>query len=151
MEWLEVAEYCSGFEKKYAAAARFAAEALAADRDLYDQWDKVRRYAGWSIQAAAGQGADASDLTADERARLRRQSLRWLREANSRTRKELLMLVGHKVTDNPDFACVREPAELAKLTPDERGEWEKFWAEMRPKPREVAPPPRPRGAPAPPP
>jgi hypothetical protein len=43
---------------------------------------------------------------------------------------------------------VRDAKELAKLPPDERAEWEKFWNDLAPpaspKPGyEIAPPPRP--------
>jgi hypothetical protein len=34
-EWVELAEYCAGFEKKYVLAAPFAADAFAADPKLH--------------------------------------------------------------------------------------------------------------------
>jgi serine/threonine protein kinase len=148
-EYTELARYCAGFEKRYALAARFAGEAMAHPK-FYPEWTKVTQFAGWAVQAGLGKGADAADLTPDERSRLRRQALAWLRGISKTSPKPSATILGSLILKNPDLAPTRDPAELAKLPPDERAEWEKFWSDVRPaapkpktSPREVAPPPRP--------
>ena len=54
-------------------------------------------------------------------------------------RKELLVLLAHEVRTEPGLAPVRDAKERAKLPPDERAEWEQFWAAAAP---DIAPPPR---------
>jgi tRNA A-37 threonylcarbamoyl transferase component Bud32/tetratricopeptide (TPR) repeat protein len=130
-EGVELAEYCAGFEKKYVLAVRFAAEAFAADPKLYGIWIKTPRLAGWAVQAAAGKGVDAADLSAGERSRLRGKALAWLRETRSRIPKELLPTFAMLLReDNPDLAAVRDPEALASLPPDERADWSRFWNKL---------------------
>ena len=151
-ELAEIAGYCALFDGKYVLAVRLAAEGLAADPERYKNEANMIQFAGWAVQAAAGMGTDATDLAPDERARLRRQALAWLREANLRTGKELVKIVAFQLRTNPDFAPVRNGKDIRKLPPAEQDEWIKFWLEVAPieppeppKPhaREVAPPPRP--------
>src|SRR5262249_54943508 len=63
------------------AAARLRAAAFAADPKLADDLKAGYRYdaACEAALAAAGQGKDATQLDAKERARLRKQALDWLR------------------------------------------------------------------------
>jgi tetratricopeptide (TPR) repeat protein len=79
---LALAQLCRQFKKCYAAAARFYAAALAADPNLAeDARSPLRQHAaGVAALAACGQGRDANDLGAQDRAKLRRQALNWLRE-----------------------------------------------------------------------
>lgn len=126
-EFADLAGYCAGFDKRYALAARFAADGLAADPGLYANAQRISDFAGWSVQAGVGHGADAADLTAEERARLRRQALAWLRQAVDRPASTGPGLRAALLRTNPDLRPVRDAAELAKLPPDERGEWDRFW------------------------
>ncbi len=147
-EAVEIAGYYALFEKRYARAAATAATALKADPKLFDIWLDIAKFAGWAVQAAAGSGADAADLTPAERTRLRRQALGWLRELHTRVPKTSSGIIGSYLRTLADLQPVRSAKELEKLVPEERAEWEKFWAAVAPpeppKPpaREVAAPPR---------
>src|SRR5262249_38940695 len=69
------------YKKLYVAAARFWADAFAADPRLADDPESSHRYdaACAAALAAAGLGADAGRLDDQERARWRKQALEWLR------------------------------------------------------------------------
>jgi tetratricopeptide (TPR) repeat protein len=90
-----------------------------------------------AVQAAAGQGKGKL-APENERAAIRQQGLAWLRE-------EFQNQVGRagKETNHvqvkrwlsfcrccPGFACVREPAALARLPQADRKQWQALWAEM---------------------
>ena len=68
-------------KKRYRASARFNAEAFAADPASADDLAKEYRYdaARGAALAAAGRGEDAEGLGDEERARLRKLTLDWLR------------------------------------------------------------------------
>jgi hypothetical protein len=145
-EFADLAAYCAKFETKYALAARFAGEALAADPALYANWGETVQFAEWAVQAGLGMGNDATDLSPEERAKLRQQALAWLRELTQRYSGEVLEYL--VLSRSSALRPLRNQNELAKLPPAERDEWNKFWEQIRPtvpKPgaREVAPPPRP--------
>jgi serine/threonine protein kinase len=146
-ELIVLAEYSGGFEERYVLASQFLADAFAKDPSLNGQWMKLPLYAGWAVQAATGKGVDATDLTASERSQLRRKALSWLRESSLRINKQdwdLAPYLANSTWRNPDLAPVRDPGAIAKLPPDARAEWSRYWNEL-PKlgPREIAPPPRP--------
>jgi eukaryotic-like serine/threonine-protein kinase len=143
VELVELAQYCSGFEKKNLLAVRFATDAFAANPNLFAQWMTVSQFAGWAVQAANGMGVDATNLSVDERSQLRHKALAWLRESKTMTNNEFLGYLTSETWADANFAPVRDSEALAKLPPDERAEWTQFWNEL-PKlgPREVAPPPR---------
>jgi Tfp pilus assembly protein PilF len=135
-------------KKRYAAAARFFADAFAAQPALADNLQTQDRYnaACAAARAAAGQG-DADRLADAERARLRRQALDWLaadlaawakRAENPNALARLWDKValpgmgdvlGHWQTD-PDLAGVRDDAALARLPEADREAWRKLWAEV---------------------
>jgi tetratricopeptide (TPR) repeat protein len=90
--------------------------------------------------AGCGQGIDDPAPTTAERTRWRGQALAWLRAdltghaaqlagAGSERQRVVRQVLSHWRTDR-DLAGVREAAELAKLTVDERHDWERFWAEI---------------------
>lgn len=137
----QLIEYCATFEQKYALAARLAAEALAADPDLYASWIEVGRFAGWAVQAGSGLGADTAGLSPAERAALRQQALKWLQESLRYVGRPPASL-GEYLETIRNFNPVRDPKQLASLPPDERAQWEKFWAEIKVTPPVIAPPPR---------
>ncbi len=138
-EVLDLVRYCAMFEKKYALAARLAADGLKADPKLFNMWPEVAWFAGYAVQASAGNGTDAADLTPVQRADLRRQALAWVRKSTMWAAPTYSAVARHFATIR-DFAPVRDPKELVKLPPDERAEWEKFWADVTP--RALAPTPR---------
>lgn len=131
-EVAELAGYCATFEKKFARATRFVTDGIKADPKLLDNWFQVASFAGWAVQAGAGNGADGADLTPARRAEFRRQALAWMRETTKRAGKRATASMGFSLTTNRDFAPVRDAKELAKLPAAERAEWEKLWAEVKP-------------------
>ncbi len=149
-ELVEIASCAAMFENKYLLAAEVAEIGVKLDPKLYDNWTEMTKFAGWAVQAASGKGVDAELLKPEEKAKFRKMALAWLREAVKRNdNKALLPYLGTRLATRTDLQPVCDPTELAKLPPDERAEWEKFWASFPPpqypgKPveREVAPPPR---------
>jgi Flp pilus assembly protein TadD len=141
LERLDLAEWCSRCKRLYRAAARFAADALAADPKLADDLQARHRYtaACAATLAAAGEGADATQLEETERARLRRQALGWLRADLALWSKQMKAgpraqamagLVLRLWQQDPDLAGVRDPKLLAMLPPAERQHWRQFWKEV---------------------
>jgi hypothetical protein len=134
-EYLDFAGLCAT-KKRYAAAARFYADAFAADRKLADDLEAGHRYnaACSAALAAAGQGVDAPTPDGQERARLRRQAVGWLRDdlgarakAGDRARLRRTLAAWQQ---DPDLAGARGPEALAALPADERADWEKLWADV---------------------
>jgi hypothetical protein len=93
-----------------------------------------------SLAAGRGQGKDAADLDAQQKAQLRGQGLRFLRSDRERLRAAL---AGGDVTDrivvidalvewerDPVISSFRDPAVLAGLPAAEREEWQAFWDEF---------------------
>jgi hypothetical protein len=81
-ERIAFADLCrKPLKQRYAAAARFYAEAFAAEPKLAEDLRVQARYnaACAATVASCGQGKDAAGLNAKERPRLRRQALAWLR------------------------------------------------------------------------
>jgi tetratricopeptide (TPR) repeat protein len=140
-ESLDVALVCH-HKRMNVAAARFFADAVAADARLGNDLQSAQRYraACAAAQAAAGKGEDAGKLDDKERARLRKQALDWLRadlalltrlleshEAVYRAHSQQMLL--HWQEDH-DLAGVRDKDALAKLPAKERAAWEKLWSEV---------------------
>jgi hypothetical protein len=140
-EQLGLAELCA-IQKRYAAAARFFGDAFAAQPKLADDLDSRNRYNAACVAALAGcgQGKDAGPIDAQERTRLRRRALAWLRADLAR----YAQLVEHRRSQaggvvqqwlrhwqhDTDFTGVRDAAALAKLPDAERAGWQKLWAEV---------------------
>jgi hypothetical protein len=135
-EQLALADLCQRYKKRYAAAARFYADAFAAGATQSSQ----RAYnAGCAaILAAAGKGEDAAKLDAKEKTRLRQQALAWLKNALKILDKlvqdpERRDEVRQKLQDwqkDPDLASVRGKAALAKLPEAERAAWQEWWIDV---------------------
>jgi tetratricopeptide (TPR) repeat protein len=134
--------YVCRLTKRYAAAARFYADAFAADPKLVDDLRAAHRYnaACAAALAAAGRGADAPKPGDKERLRLRRQALGWLRaelalwqkqadSTKAEDRAAAQRTLRHWQQD-ADLAGVRRQEALAALPAEERTEWEKLWAEV---------------------
>jgi hypothetical protein len=135
-EQLALADLCQRYKKRYAAAARFYAEAFASGATRSSQ----RAYnAGCAaILAAAGQGEDAAKLDAKEKTRLRQQALAWLRDAltiygklleEPERRDEVRQKLQHWQKD-PDLASVHGKEALSKLPDAERQAWQQLWADV---------------------
>src|SRR5262249_35726295 len=137
-----LADLCQRYKKLYAAAARWFAEAFAAEPQLSADLDAGHRYyaARAAVRAGCGQGRDAAGLDDKSRASFRRQALDWL-QAELEARRRLLETDPAKNRwiiacdlqrwfNDPGFAGVREPNELARLPEAERQAWRKLWADI---------------------
>jgi tetratricopeptide (TPR) repeat protein len=140
-EALEVGILCY-HKRMYAAAARFAAAAFAADPKLADDLKAGYRYSAACLAAlaGAGKGEDAAKLDAKERARLRQQALAWLRadlalhtkllgSGQGGARAEVQRELRHWQKD-ADLAGIRDKAALAKLPADEQKAFTRLWADV---------------------
>jgi serine/threonine-protein kinase len=124
------------------AAARLYAEAFAADPKLAQDLKSESRYraAACAALAGCGRGEDAAHLGDAERARWRQQARAWLQA-------DLALHAERLASGNPadgtaverqmqrwlaeaHLAGVRGAEALAKLPPDEREGWAKFWTEV---------------------
>jgi serine/threonine-protein kinase len=143
-EQLALARFCQTIKKRYAASTRFYAGAFTAEPRLADDLQTQDRYNAACAAALAGcaQGEDAGKLSGQERVRLRRQALDWLRAdldaAGRLLDKEpdkadvaarVAKTLQHWLAD-PDFADVREPERLAQLPQAEQQAWRKLWADV---------------------
>jgi serine/threonine-protein kinase len=141
-ERLALARLCLERKKLPAAAARFYAEAFAAEPRLADDLRAGQRYnaACAAARAGAGLGTDAAQLDEKERARWRKQALDWLRAdlaawakladgGAPAPRAEALKTLRWWQQD-PDLAGLRDEPALGNLPGPERAAWQKFWAEV---------------------
>jgi hypothetical protein len=139
LDWVWVA---LSHQQQYAAAARWYAEAFVAHPDLLPGPPTGHRYyaARAAVLAGCGKGRDAAGLDARSGARFRRQALAWLRDELEAERRLLatepgetrwFMLVGlQRWLWDPDFAGVRGPNALARLSEPERQAWRRLWADV---------------------
>jgi serine/threonine-protein kinase len=139
-ECLELADLCRHPARRlHAAAARFYADAFAAQPRQADDLRRQYRYgaACSAARAAAGQGRDAKGLDDAERARWRRQALAWLRadlalyarlaqRGDAKARAAVRQRLAHWLKD-PDLAAVRDQEALGRLPRGERAEWHHLW------------------------
>jgi tetratricopeptide (TPR) repeat protein len=126
----------------YAAAARFYSAAFDAQPQLAGAQPSLHRYnaACAAAQAGCGQGKDASPLSEEKSADLRRQALEWLRADLAAWRAVLqeqpakaLPVVAKQMAhwlEDTDLAGVRGPEAPAQLPDEERQAWQKLWAEV---------------------
>jgi Flp pilus assembly protein TadD len=139
-ERLGFARLCS-LKQQFATAAGLYAEAFAAQPRLAADLRAGDRYnaACTAAQAGRGRGAEEPRLSAGERLRWRRQALTWLRDdlaarqsqlvANPSADPAVAWTLQHWQTD-PDLVGLRNPAELAKLSAEERPACERLWADV---------------------
>jgi hypothetical protein len=140
-ELLVLAELCREYKKRFAAAARFYAAALADQPLLAIDVSGGRRYnaACAAVQAAAGRGLDAGELTDAERAEFRRLALGWLQAdltawslavtLSPKSAGAVVHTLEHWQSD-PDLADVRDAAAIAGLPSDEQKRWLRLWADV---------------------
>src|SRR5262249_14033108 len=138
-ERAEYARLCA-LKRRHAAATRLFAGAFAEQPALAKDLQAGHRYnaACSAALAAAGQGADAAGLAAEELAWLRSKALEWLRAALPLWPRALATnspaarpAVGQRLAHwraAPDLAGVRDPAALAALPAGERADWQRLWA-----------------------
>jgi lipoprotein NlpI len=140
-EYLGFAQLCQLYRHRYSAAANFYQEAFAAQAILATDLQGGHRYnaACAAAMAGSGQGKDADKLHDKERARLRRQALRWLRaELTARTKQlkswwpgeagQAREALQHWQQDR-DLAGVRGEG-LAELPAAERQLWQQLWDDV---------------------
>jgi tetratricopeptide (TPR) repeat protein len=142
-ERLALAQLCQlPCKKYYVAAQRFYGEAFIDKPKLADDLNTQHRYnaACSAALAGCGQGKDADKLDAKACARLRQQSLDWLR-ADLKTYRQVMEKSAGKAgpaiaqrmqhwLQDEDFAGVRDTDTLARLPEAERGEWKNLWEEV---------------------
>jgi tetratricopeptide (TPR) repeat protein len=141
-ERLQLAFFCQHYKKLYAASAAWYLKAFAAEPKAAEDLKAAHRYnaARAAALASSGKGHDAGKLNDDERTRLRRQALDWLRAdlaiyakqlpaANAQDRTKLQKQMGHWLRDD-DLIALRDAAALAKLAADERAAWLQLWADV---------------------
>jgi tetratricopeptide (TPR) repeat protein len=134
-EALELATVCS-FKRLYSASARFSADAFAAQPALARDLARGHRYYAACYAALAGSGwGDDAPKDDTERARLRRQTLAWLRadltlwERRASDRAVVQAALAYW-QEEPDLVGVRHPWALWRLPQDERSEWRQLWADV---------------------
>jgi serine/threonine protein kinase/tetratricopeptide (TPR) repeat protein len=132
---------CLRYKKMHAAATRFYARAFAAQPELGDNLEAADRYnaACAAALAGCGPGEDAAHVDDEERVRLRRQALTWLRAdlakrakqaASSRPADRAAAQVAlSQWLGDADLAGVRGDS-LAKLPGAEAQAWRKLWADV---------------------
>jgi tetratricopeptide (TPR) repeat protein len=141
-ERLDFADLCQLHQRRYAAAARFYAEAFTEQPTHAANLQAGHRYQAACAAALAGcgQGQDAAGLGPEQRLRWRRQALTWL-SADLRAWQGLLareplrsrpVIAGqmrHWLKD-PDFNGVRGEQALGWLPAEERAAWAGLWADV---------------------
>jgi tetratricopeptide (TPR) repeat protein/tRNA A-37 threonylcarbamoyl transferase component Bud32 len=141
-EQLGLAFLCQQYKKRYAAAARFYADAFAAEPEHAKDLHYRHRYnaACAAALAAAGRGEDAGKLTTEERTRWRKQALDWLRSDLGLWTKQLdrnipqlrafVRQLLHNWQRDPDLAGVRDEEELVWLVAEERKACRQLWVDV---------------------
>ncbi len=140
-EGVLLATWCR-LKQRYALAARFGAQVMASWPETAADERTGLRYlsACAAVQAAAGKGSDAADLTAAERTQLRGEALEWLTdELVSCTEKlesgaagsgrVVQRSVGRWLSDQ-SVAAVRDETALASFPPDEKAAWQALWNDV---------------------
>jgi serine/threonine protein kinase/Tfp pilus assembly protein PilF len=140
-ERIALAQFCRQYKRRYAAAARFYADAFATQPALVNDLNHEHRYnaACYAALAGCGQGEDAAQLDDKERTRWRNQALDWLRadlarygQAVDKGPAQNLATAAHRLQrwqQDTDFAGVRGVA-LTGMPKVERAAWHKLWADV---------------------
>jgi eukaryotic-like serine/threonine-protein kinase len=139
-ELLELARICH-LRKRYAAAARLAADAFAVKPQLADDVQSGSRYNAACAAAlvGSGRGEDGGELSAAERARWRGQARRGIRDDLAVWNKKLdgdpaaKLLVQKTMMRwraDPDLEGLRQPDALDHLPVVEREDCIELWKEV---------------------
>jgi Tfp pilus assembly protein PilF len=137
---LSLARLCHLYKQHYATAARFYADAFAADPSLAAQFPERYVAARAAVLAGTGKGKDVDKLDEPARAKLRQQALDWLQaDLAARTKQfqsgavKSIVAVAKTMTFwqiEPDLAGVRDEPALAKLPKAEQEAWHHLWADV---------------------
>ena len=130
-----------GLRMRFRAAAELHQQLFESQPELTGDPTKPNRYSGACLAALAAEGAgtDAADLTAEERAKWRKQALDWLRAdldawkqrlASDTGIRPLMLQSLSKWQQDPDFRSVRGDAAIAALESDEQTAWRELWSEV---------------------
>ena len=137
-----LAMLCARQRKRYTTSVRLFESAFATDPSLAEDLKAAHRYnaACFAALAAAGEDEDSTKLDDNERARLRKQALAWLRADLILRTRQLQSGQGSDSADgrsalrhwqqDTDLASLRDEAALAKLRPDVRTACSQFWADV---------------------
>lgn len=140
-ERLEFAWACYTF-KRYRLAHQLYAEAFASDPKLAEDVTNFHRYnaACTLILNATEQEKDAARIDDQEKQRLRKQALDWLRADLIGNSKKLesgklddsihVLEKMHHWQKDADLASIRDSAVLAQLPADEQKAFTQFWADV---------------------
>jgi eukaryotic-like serine/threonine-protein kinase len=140
-ERLTLAQMCSN-TKRYAAAARFWAEAFEVDPASAIDLKTVHRYYAACAASLAGTAQTKDDPLPDEaaRSRFRTQARDWLRADLGLRSKQLdtgdaTGLVDVRNTlqywkTDTNLAGIRDAEALARLSEAERKDWKELWVEV---------------------
>jgi tetratricopeptide (TPR) repeat protein len=141
-ELLKMAVMCQGYKRRYPTAARLYQDAFKADASLADDWTKSYRYnaACAAALAAAANGEEAANLTAEEKTNFRETARDWLQADVDLVRKKLkggeprVVIqtedrLGHWQRD-ANLTGVRDPQKLDGLPESERKLWQALWADV---------------------
>ena len=138
---LAVAKMCYD-TKRFAAAARFWAEALEADPRIGDDRRATHRYdaACAAALAAAGHGKDDPPPDSSAKAKLKSQALGWLKaeleawaklmDAGDPKAPALVIQTLQRWLADRDLAAIRDALALAALPSDEQKAWRTLWADV---------------------
>lgn len=130
------------FTDRPVASARLYADAFAADPRLAEDLRAGHRYNATRAAALAGcgRGSDAAGLGEPERRPWRHQARQWLRadlaalskmlDIDPVTARDPVRTTLSRWRGEPDLAGLREPAELDKLSADERKDCLSLWDEV---------------------
>jgi hypothetical protein len=138
---LELARLCS-MKRLYHSAARFFEQAFMGSPELPQNLKSGQRYAAAlsAARAGCGQGKEAAKLDQEERARWRKQALRWLRDdltllasrvedGTPQDRKTAATIL-QRWQGDPALAGLRDAAAMALLPPAEQKACTRLWAEV---------------------
>jgi tetratricopeptide (TPR) repeat protein len=141
-ERLQFALFCQTFRQEYAVAVTWYVQAFALKPQAAYDLTALHRYnaARAAALAGSGRGRGADKLKDEERARLRKKALNWLRADLAVYTKGLqgdkpqdwtiaLERLKHWQRDD-DLAGIRDPAALAKLPAEERATFAQLWADV---------------------
>jgi Tfp pilus assembly protein PilF len=141
IERISMITICS-LQKRYAAAAKLYTAAFAADKKLAEDRHSRHRFAAaeHAARAAAGLGIDGDKLNAEEKTKLRKLALEWLRgdlDQNARLLEGAQASVTFAIWTDVDrwpkslaFASIRDKEWLDKYPEDEQKLCREFWADV---------------------
>jgi tetratricopeptide (TPR) repeat protein/tRNA A-37 threonylcarbamoyl transferase component Bud32 len=142
-EELILADFCQRYKKQYSRALHFYKKVLSArPTGASGMGSKIRYNAACcAVLAAAGQGARSPNLTGEERGKLRRESIQWLKADLMLCRKQVhsgdplaILQVAEVMLpswqNDGDLKTIRETEELVQLPPSEQEECLQLWSDV---------------------